>query len=412
MKTKLTTENKVRVALIALCLFLYTQTMTSALVAYIMNSYADLPATTVKQILTLPGLIGLFVSFIIGPISMKVNKKYLLFAAGLCSVLYFMIFYFVGGNGPFYMLIVAAVLMGWNQGTSRTLTSSIIAEFIEPTKQASFVALTTALLNGGSVIFNLLGGSIAAGNGGADWPKAYLLGLLLIPTMAVYMWLMPKSSNTADQGKAADGKAQAEESNEKIPVKVILATLLNTLVALSVCAFMYNYSAYVITTYELGTSVETGICNSIYLITGLLGLIYPLFMKAFKRYIAPIGYAMFGIGMLLMVLVHNSIYVVYFSILLIGVGFNIGNPFVSAYVMRVTPKKWVPVAMSILLGGVNLGMYFSTYILNAVGSLFGGGVLSFFIVGCIGAFLSAVLAFLLYSMDPETQIVVGEKSAA
>lgn len=308
----------------------------------------------------------------------------------------------------FAMLIFAAVLMGVNQGSNRPLTTAIIAEFIEPAKQASMVAFTTALFNVGGVLFNLVGGRIAAGNGGADWPKAYLLGLLLIPMLAIYMWMMPRSTAVEEKEKV---KQAQEESSEKIPVKVILATLVNTLFSLSVCAFMYNYSNYVITTYQLGTSVETGICNSIYLVTGMLGLIYPVFMKLFKRYIAPVGYALFILGMLIMVLVHTNIYVVYFSILLIGLGFNIGNPFVSAYVMRITPKKWVPVAMSILLGGVNLGMYFSTYILKAVGSLFGGGVLSYFIVGCIGGGLCAVLAFLLYSMDPATQVVVGEKSA-
>lgn len=405
---KIATEKRVKIALAVLCLVVYTQTMTSALIAYIMNSYADIPATTVQQLLTLPGLIGLFVSFLIGPLSMKVNKKYLLAFTSLCVLAYFLIFFFIGGNGPFVMLIVAAALMGINQGSARTLTTSIIADFIEPTKQAAFVAFTTALMNVGGVLFNLVGGRIAAGNGGANWPNAYLLGLLLVPALLIYLWLMPKSPEAAEKDSK---QAEITEASGTIPVKAILATLLNTLFAISVCAFMYNYSVYVITTYALGTSVETGIANSIYLTTGLVGLVYPVFMKAFKRYIAPVGYGLFAVGMLLMVLVHSSIYVVYFSVLLIGLGFNIGNPFVSAYVMRITPKKWVPMAVSILFGGVNLGMYFSTYILKALGSLFGGGVLAAFIVGCIGGVVSAILAVFLYSMDPATKVVVAEKSA-
>lgn len=409
MKSKLSLEKRVIIALGALCIFLNTHSMTNALFAYIMNSYAEVPANTLRQILTIPGLVGLVVSLMIGAIATKINKRYLLLGSGLCVFSYFMIFYFVGGNGPYWLLILAAVLIGLNQGAIRTLTTALIADLIEPAKQASFCAFTTAMLNGGAVLFNLLGGKIAAGNGGADWPKAYLLGLLLIPMLAIYFWMIPK--DTTKQEAVQEKQVQADEPGGKIPVRAILAALLNATFSISVCAYLYCYSEYVITTYQLGTSVETGICNAIYLALGLIGLIYPVFTKIFKRFITPIGYALFALGMLLMVLVHNSIYVVYFSVFLIGLGFNIGNPLVSAYVIRITPKKWVPVALSILFAGSNIGVYLSTYVLGAVGSLFGGGTLGSFTAGCIGGVLCAVLAFFLYSMDPATQVVVGEKSA-
>ena len=414
------TRKRAKVSLIIICLVLYFQTMSNSLIAYIMQSYSNIDPTMVRQILTIPGMVGLFVSFAVGPISLKINKKYLTIFITLCAFTYFMIFASVGANGPFSLLVVGAVIMGFSQGSSRTLTTSMIAEFVETEKKASFVALTTALMNGGGAVMNVIGGNIAAGNGGADWPKAYLLGIIILPALLIFIVMMPKNPGRDIANAAAnapgstvrpDDANDSEESAGKfIPPRVLIVVLLNSLFAISVTAFMYNFSEYIIITHKLGTSAEAGTTNFLYLIVGLVvGVIYPFFMKIFKRFIAPVGYAIFALGMLMMITIHTSMVFVYISTILIGLGFNVGNPFVSAYAMQITPKKWIPVTMSLLFGGVNLGMSLSIPLLSFLSGLIGGGVQNTLIIGCIGGAVSTVCAVFLYAMDPRTKIVVGEK---
>ncbi len=406
---RMDTVKRAKIALIVICCVLYLQTMSSSLIAYIMQSYNNIDPTNVKLLLTIPGMIGLFVSFAVGPISMKINKKYMIIFCALCSLTYFVLFAAVGANGPFKLLILAAVFMGISQGSTRTLTTSVISDFLQPKEKASFCALTTALQNGGGAVINLIGGSIAAGNGGADWPKAYLLGLIILPAVIVFALFMPKEAvvETAAGTSAAAGE---EQEQGFIPPKVLLVILCNTVFAIGVCSFQYNFSEYIIVTHKLGTSVEASMVNSLYLVVGLIvGVIYPVFMKLFKRFIAPVGYCIFALGVLMMITIHTNIFVVYLSTIMIGVGFNIGNPFASAFVMQITPKKWVPVAISLLFGGVNLGMFFSTYILKFFSGFLGGGVQNTLTVGCIAGLLCAACAVVLYSMDPRSKLVVGEK---
>lgn len=68
-------QKRTTAAIYIACTFLSTSYITITSMAYILNSYSDIPASTVNLLLTLPSLIGLVVSFVTGPIAMKVDKK-------------------------------------------------------------------------------------------------------------------------------------------------------------------------------------------------------------------------------------------------------------------------------------------------------------------------------------------------
>lgn len=104
--------------------------------AYILNSYPNVPASTVTLLLTLPSLVGLVVSFLIGPISMKANKKALLIVSYCFMILSVAVYAFVGSKN-ITLLMVAAVLCGLCQGSCGTLQNSLIAERSKAEKRAN-----------------------------------------------------------------------------------------------------------------------------------------------------------------------------------------------------------------------------------------------------------------------------------
>lgn len=195
------TSKRAVLALRILSAVLFLTAVTNPLLAYIIQSYSDLPVETVTSILTMPALVGIFVSFLIGPIALKINKKYLLLFSVSTTLIYFGIFAFVGSGGPFIMLIIGACILGISRGSGMALVNSSIAEFVEEKKRATTIASCMAIMQGGSAMVAIIGGRIAAVNDGANWPYAHFLGALTIPAVILFAILMPKRAEALEKSE-------------------------------------------------------------------------------------------------------------------------------------------------------------------------------------------------------------------
>lgn len=387
---------KTRRPLIALCvvsLFFSANQLSNTVIAYIMSSYSDLSSTTVQQIMTLPGLVGLGISFVIGPLALKISKKTLLIICTASMLVYFIIFLVVGPNGPFFALLIAAGFAGITNGSTMALVGSEVAELFDESKRAAITAMTIAFQNIGLAILNMFGGTIAAGNGGADWPRAYFLGFLIIPALIVFTILMPKDKPVSAPEKGAVKK----DEKKNIPPIIFLFVFVQGIFCISRCAFQYNYSSYIITEHTLGSSVQAGFTFSIFtVISVVVSLTYSIWDKLFKNWISTIGYAIFAVGMFLMLLINTSLAGIYLGALLIGFGFSILNPYCMARVMGEVSPRMVPVSMSIFVGTVMISMYVAPYVLNFFGNLFGGSLDSIVMVGAVGGVICSISSVFMY----------------
>lgn len=362
----------------------YIYNMSSTMITYIMDSYPTLPQTTINQILTLPGIVGLIASFIIGPIMMRVSKKFLLTLNALFMVGYGAIFAFIGGNGPFGFFYLAAVLAGLSMGTQLSICTVLISEFTEPQKRPAFAAVCTASMNAGAALLNIIGGYIAQGNGGANWPYAYVPPMVLsIVCTALWVFLMPnfdkmKQNGGDSEAAAVEQAADTEIINSgagKLPMGVILLAVMYALFYIGVYSYLLNVSNYIIIEHGLGTSAETGIANSIFTAMSIvIGISYSVWQKAFRKWLPIVGYALLIVGLLLMNLVTTSILIVYIAVVLMGWAFSLINNYLVAYGTIIAPAKLAPIAASLIVGGMNIGIFVAAYILEPLGRLFGGGI--------------------------------------
>jgi MFS family permease len=373
--------------------------VTSSLLAYIMASYPDLEPTTVMQIMTFPGLIGIVVSFAIGPLALRISKKALMIVAVSTLLIYFVVFAFVGGEGPFLVLLVAACLTGICSGSGITLTNSMISDYvIDESKRANYVALSMAIMNGGSALISVSGGFIAAGNGGADWPLAYYCGVIILPALIAFIILMPKKPEAAPMQATANVTSDSSEATaQRIPLKAVAIIIVHAGFFLCYSGFLLNTSSYIIGEYQLGTSVQAGIAISICTLFGVIASIaYPLLSKLWKNWMTVIGYASVAFGLLLMSLVHTTIVGAYAGAALVGVSLCLANPYVMARLMSLSPPRLIPVTMSLLMGGMSIGLFLCPFILNFISSLLGGGAGNALLGGSLIAALCAIAAVFLY----------------
>ena len=392
------TSRKAVLAVMIISVVLLFGSMTPPLLAYVMYAY---PGEPVMLLLQIPSFVGMIVSFLIGPLAMRINLKWLMIVAALSALVYFSIFAFVGSNGPFVMLLIAAGIVGICQGSGMVLTSSIFGAYISnPAQRANFVAISSALLNGGAAVVNIVGGVIAAGNDGANWPKAYFLGVLIIPALIIFWIMMPKQPDSLDAGKTGSGGGDhghgVPAPSGFIPLKAFLIIGMGTLVFLGVAVLLLNVGKYVVDELKIGTSAEAGLANALFTILGVIaGFSFPFLVKCTKSTTVAIGYAICAAGLACLVFANTSILGIFVGASLCGFGSNIAMPFVVGQVMAITPQRWIPVALSINMGGMNMAMTFNPNIMGGASKLLNGTIESQLIIGTVFVAIGMLCAIVL-----------------
>jgi predicted MFS family arabinose efflux permease len=398
----MTTQKRAIAAIYVISFVLLMQSITGTTIAYIIDSYSGLPPMSVQQIVSLPAIFGLIVSFVIGPVAMKINKKYLAIFTAFMILIYFAIFAFVGSKGPFSLLLVSTVFAGIAQGAAMTLMSSMIGEIVGAEKSAVYVAVSSAIMNGGNALMAIAGGAIAARNGGANWSYAYYLGAILIPAILIFGFLMPKNPGGAETAPQAapGGEAvpqAAPAGKEKLPARVIAIGILAVFSSVCICGFLFYISVYIVNEFKLGTSVEAGIANSIFTIAGLVtGFTYVIWAKLFKKALIIVSFALVTLALFCMMTFTATLFGAFAAALLLGWGFNMMNPYIMGFIMQITPRRLAPVGISVLMAGANVGMFAAIYVLNFLSGLLGGGLKNVLLICTVGMAICTVAAFFVY----------------
>ena len=351
------------------------------------------------------------------------------------TLVYFGVFAFAGGRAPFYVLLLAAGVLGFCRGSGSALVNSIIGEFLEPERRAVNIARCSAIMQGGSGLVAFVGGWIAAGNGGENWPYAHFLGFLSIPTMVIFAILMPKAPDRRAVPSGGPGEAGAHASAEPgaagaqvpaemgaagaqvpaemavdkgfrglglsaLPVKSFLIIALHAVFMMCVVAYTLYSSVYIIIEYELGTSADAGLVHSSYtLLAVFIGLSYMVWSRLLGKWIVPVGYALVILCFVLMLTVTSTIAGIWVAAILLGFGFNFINPYIGSQLMSLAPPKLIPLSMSLYFGFTNLSMFSAPYVLRFAGRFLGGGLVGSLRTSALVLPFLAVAAVFLFVVD-------------
>lgn len=376
--------------------------LASPIVAYIMNDYPEIPTVTVRSLTTLPNLVALIVSFIIGPLATKVNKKALLVICSSCMCIYSLGFVFIGlFHGPFILLLICAGVAGVCQGGAHTVINGIISEQFEGEElRARRIARYNVFINAGAMILILLGGSIAAGNGGKNWPYAYMIGFWCIPATIAFLILMPKGVGAVKKDAETKIKTAAADVSvtDKLPMIVIAMAVVHALFYIGVTTYNSNLSEYVINEYQLGSSVQTSFATTLNraVVFGAT-FCYPLWQKLFKKWLLPVGYVLVGLS-IVTVIVSHTLPAVYLAAALQGMGITFAHSTIYAVAISRVSTARASIASGLIMGMANLGVFVTVYVLEFISNIIGGGIINRLSAGIIFIAIAAVCSVFLYPM--------------
>lgn len=387
-------NKKQMIGIFAFCFTSMLSNITMGVLAYIMQGYPDVNPTTVSQILTTPALVGTAYAFCVGFLHKKIPAKYLLILAQVCVFAYGMIFLFLGGTAPIGVLIAAAGLLGIGQGSNNTLLAIVLAEACpDESKRGGILGICMSVMNVGGVIMTNVGGILAA----TRWQNAYLAFFVVAVSIVLQLMFLPKGAF-----KASPAPASGEQKKEKtaIPMKVWLICINYFFFFLALYVYGTNVSEYVITTYQLGSSVEAGLATSMVTVGGIFaGALFGVYSKWTKKLTVPLMMGMASVGLAICCFFPNII-LVYVAGVLGGFAMSGANPYIMGYMAQITTPDQYSNALSIFSGFMNGGMCVAITVLAFITKLVcgdGAHVPTKFLVGFVMCVACTITAIPIYA---------------
>lgn len=362
MKTRLYDEInwKIMIPVMLLVSFQNGFNAFSSVLAEMAAYYPDVSATMIQTVLTIPSLISIPVSVLVGVLASVFYKKDMVLVALISEL--------IGGVIPLIShetivsLLVSSVFIGIGQGVLMSMASAIIGENFSGTTGGVAMGLKQAASSAGVAVLTIATGFLAE----SLWYRAYFIYFLVIPIIFLTAYLLPR-------GKKDISILRENKNGEKkkwITGSFVYFCILSFLLSMFSFAF-YTNIGLVITGRGLGDSSQVGVVsawNS--LLSIVVGMIFGQIIKKAKRYTLAVSVGIQAAAYMIIIMAQN-LHMIIIGSMIYGIGAGIQMIATCHYILESVQKEVSSLAMGICMAVTSLGITFSPIVVNTMADLFG-----------------------------------------
>ena len=360
------------------------------ILAEVGKSFPTASNSQVQMVYTIGSLVALPLMLLAGRLTNYCPKKYL-GIVGMAIML-------LGGMLPtvwhnqLWNLYVASGVIGVGMAFTNIISSTLISDHFSGLSKGAVMGYQSAAVSVGGAITSYFSGMIAAN---IHWSKAYLVYLIVLPVILITLALLPKDKVVPPEEAAAEGKA--------IHGRLIYFGILNFFAFIFVNYFNSNIAMFLDGT-GLGDAAVAGTVGSIFMLIGIpAGLLLGAIIKKLGRSTVGIMTLCIAVGMLC-VSVAQSLVLVYVGAFLVGFGFAVRNPTGITFAANMVPAASAGLGIAVFNAIGQVGSFLSPFAVNGLGSLFGGGVRTTFMICAVGL---AVVGTVFLALNPVKKEEVG-----
>lgn len=367
----------------------------------------------VSTILSATTFISMFVSFGMGPLMLKFDKKKLLLIGIIC--------FFVGGvfGGAIQSLnymIAMRGLLGFSLGMCNVASMAIVSDFYsDETSRSRAISCITGGMSLGAMILTAVAGNLAANFG---WTSVFKIGWYGIIPFILVLIFVPKSLP-----KKEESVQEAEENGNFEPVarnvhmwKVNMALVVGSF--FFACIFggliQYQNSVY-IAERGIGNESVSGFAMSVFSIGSLIacltfGFIYP----KLKKNMSVVIYALLVIGYTILMFTSSAT-ATFVAMCCVGLSYGYIMSYFPTRGSFVVPSNRMGVVLSTGAAAMGVGLAVGNFVYMLIKSVFGidsfCGTLPVIVVVLIIALVLSIILSILdtkyptkYYMDKQSDL--------
>ncbi|MGY3777062.1 MFS transporter [Isobaculum melis] len=347
-----------KVSLLSISLMLTAAPAISALIPLMKESFTAQSLASVELIATVPNF-GILIFVLISNLFIRQIGKKQTIMLGLILAL-------VAGMMPVFtssylIVLISRFFFGAGIGLFNSLAVSLITEIYDGEEQASMMGLQSAMGSIGSTILTLLVGVLAK----YGWHTSYLIyAAMLIPIVLFGLFVKLPSKKTTTTAVSVDTSGKETVNVATIGLMVFALFLYAFFMVL-----MLKMSTFLMETNLGQPENAASILSAVTIVGIVIGVVYGKIFKLLKKFVLPIGILGMGLGFFI-IANASSLLLVVVGASIAGVCFSLAAPYLFILTGEVAPTNSVNLATSLLLVGINLGVFLSPTLVNGLGQLF------------------------------------------
>jgi MFS family permease len=355
-----TEKGKIKLAILSFSILLMGIIGIAGGLSVIGNHFSNLPQTSIQLLISLPCILIIVFSLLVGKLQEYVSKKKLVVFGILCFI--------IGGTVPafvssFTAILVLRAILGIGIGIMQPLSSALVVEHFEGDECSKVMGQQVAAQMLGCAVMVLLGGYLAV----VGWQAIFYLHLLAVISFIIVLVCLPDTRpirNTAEGAPA--GKVKLTGAAYGWVITMFLFFISGQIFSVFISFFVASQG--------LGTPAQAGQTLMFFALGGfLMGLVFGKLTTAAKNLTLSIGLILLGVSYLLMAYAPN-IAVVYAGSLVCGLAFSIAMPSIIVGASQSVDAFSAPMAISVVLCSQNLAQFVSPYIATPIAAAMGGDV--------------------------------------
>jgi MFS family permease len=319
----------------------------------ISQAFPETDPTLIKMVTTLPALVIIAASLLVGQLARAMPKRALMIAG--------LVIYLVGGlaggvASSVAMLLAFRAVLGLGVGIISPLLLTLIADFFTGETRSRYMGYQAAVSNLGGVITTVLAGWLAA----MSWRYTFAVYALAGGVLILVALGLPEPPRT----RAAGG------TRARLPLTVYGMALLGLLVMMGF--YVVPTSAAMFMQREgIGDASRAGLVFATLTFSSfLVGLVFGRISRVLGAWTAIAGAALVGSGFWLLS-VSVGLPAVLGSVVLVGLGLGIALPALITATANLVPSEATSRAMSLFNSCMYLGQFLSPIVFGALGALAG-----------------------------------------
>ncbi len=360
-----------QIAILSIFLFSGAGSFMNAAVQSMIDAWPQLSPAEVRLVTSLPSLVSLPVTVLIGSIA---GKKISYRFCAICGTALIML----AGIAPFFfssnwmLILFFRALVGVGVGFI-AMRNSLILESVPQDQQAKVIGYGSSLMNAGAMAAAPIVGLLA----GLRWDFPFLIDILAIIPLEIMVFFLKEPQWNITSAKAALSadslKAECIPCHTKKGVKcswrVIYYILMQFIATAALYPLLSGISSYMAAN-NIGSSFLAGIAISAYGLAGvMINLFFHPLIQRLKTRILGIMCMVFAVGMAL-ILFLPTLPSILTGVVLAGISFNAMMSVFQLYNGKAAGSVLAPVTATFLIASLSLGNFVSVYFINFCHTIF------------------------------------------
>ncbi|KRL03536.1 MFS transporter [Liquorilactobacillus capillatus] len=340
-------------AILSIALMLMSAQVIYPVLPQMKQYFTRFSAAQVETLMTIPSL-GILLAITLSEIIIQRFGRQRVIIGGLLLTLFCGVLPLLISN--YFVILGARFCFGVGVGVFNALSISLITEFYRGGERAQLLGYQNSVQNFGAALLSLLVGWLLT----IQWKLVFAVYLIaVIPLILVLLY---------GQGFERSSKVVGKQ---RCNWQVVLYGIYLLIIYAFYTIMQVKLSQLIVHKGLGNTSIAAAILSSISIVSVVVGLVYAPIFSLFRRYLIPISLLGMGSGFIV-IKISYSLFSLALGVILTGIFFALLIPAIYGQAAELSPANSDGLTTTILLVGVNLGIFLSPLIAGRLAqTLFG-----------------------------------------